>query len=93
MRVALGTYELDDEARKAIRKVLGGKGHATRGEAKDFLLAALNDDVVPNIGVEPAPPAATGGPAEAGTLPEPGSSPSSVNTVPAAGSAGLVGLG
>jgi hypothetical protein len=52
VKVALGTFEVDDDTRKAVRKELGGKGHATRGEVKDFLLAALNDDVIPNIGVE-----------------------------------------
>lgn len=86
MKVALGTLEIDDDARKAIRKELGGKGHATRGEVKDFLLAALSDDVIPNIGVEQNqqphnPEAVTGGPPEADALPEPGSSPTSANTV------------
>lgn len=98
MKVALGTFEIDDDTRKAIRKELGGKGHATRGEVKDFLLAALNDDVLPNIGQEQEPEpeqqpqAATpiSSPGEAGTLPEPGSSPTSTNTVstaPATGNA------
>lgn len=52
MKVALGTIEIEDEHRKAIRKALGGKGQATRGEVKDFLLQALNDDVLPNVGQE-----------------------------------------
>jgi hypothetical protein len=46
-----------DDTRKAIRKELGGKGHATRGEVKDFLIAALNDDVLPNVGIEATAPA------------------------------------
>lgn len=52
MKVALGTFDVDDEHRKKIRKALGGRGHATRGEVKDFLLQALNDDVLPNVGEE-----------------------------------------
>lgn len=47
MRVALGTIEVSDEARKAIRKLNGGKGDATRGEVKDYLLSHIDDDVVP----------------------------------------------
>jgi hypothetical protein len=57
LRVALGTLEVDDAARKKIRKELGAKGHATRGEVKDYLLAALENDVIPQIGnVPPASP-------------------------------------
>lgn len=98
MKVALGTFEVDDETRKKIRKELGGKGHATRGEVKDFFLKALEDDVVPNIGVEeeePATPeqpqaeAPVSAPGEAGTLPEPGSSPYSANTVSSTPATGI----
>lgn len=52
MRVALGTIEIDDETRKKIRKANGQKGHATRGEVKDFLLKAIERDVIPSIGEE-----------------------------------------
>lgn len=113
MKVALGTLEVDDDARKAIRKELGGKGHATRGEVKDFLLAALSDDVLPNVGAGSDEGAAadaddaadetpynpnevTGGPPEADSLPEPGSSPTSTNTVassaPATTTSGTTGV-
>lgn len=54
MRVALGTIEISDETRKAIRKLSGGKGDATRQEVKDYLLDKLENEVVPGIGVEPA---------------------------------------
>lgn len=54
MRVALGTIEIDDAARKAIRKANGDKGAATRGEVKDYLLAKIESDIIPNIGAEPA---------------------------------------
>lgn len=54
MKVALGTIEVSDEARKAIRKLNGGKGDATRTEVKEYLLNAIDQDVIPNIGSEPA---------------------------------------
>ena len=41
MRAALGTIEIEDDVRKAIRQQLGGKGHATRGEVKDYALSVL----------------------------------------------------
>lgn len=93
MKVALGTFEVDDETRKKIRKELGGKGHATRGECKDFFLKALEDDVMPNIGIsdeeaQPEAEAPVSAPGEAGTLPEPGSSPSSTNTFSSAPATG-----
>lgn len=47
VRVALGTIEVSDEARKAIRKINGGKGDATRGEVKDYILSHIDDDVLP----------------------------------------------
>lgn len=74
MRVALGTIEIADEHRKKIRKALGGKGHATRGEVKDFLVQALNDDVLPNVGEEQGGVQTLESSDE--TLPEPGSSAS-----------------
>lgn len=55
MRVALGTVEVSDEARKAIRQlngVNGGKGDATRGEVKEYLLSKINDEILPNVGKE-----------------------------------------
>lgn len=42
MRVSLGTVEVDDDVRKAIRESIGGKGHATRGDVKDYALDVLN---------------------------------------------------
>lgn len=49
MRVALGTIDVDDDARKAIRKLNGGKGDATRGEVKDYLLSKIDGEVIPNL--------------------------------------------
>jgi hypothetical protein len=41
VKVALGTFELDDEGRKAIKKELGYRGgKASRDEAREFLLRA-----------------------------------------------------
>ena len=59
MRVALGTIEVSDEARKAIRKLNGGKGDGTRGEVKDYLLSQIDETIIPNIGQEQTPVGAT----------------------------------
>jgi len=50
MKVALGTIEVSDEARKAIRKLKGGKGDATRQEVKEYLLNEIETNVLPNVG-------------------------------------------
>lgn len=43
MRVSLGTIDVEDDVRKAIRKLNGGKGDATRNEIKDYLLGLIDD--------------------------------------------------
>lgn len=58
MKVALGTIEIDDEARKKIRALKGEKGHATRNEVKEYLLGELDSTVIPNIGSDGAEAAA-----------------------------------
>lgn len=46
MKVALGTFEIDEDDRKAIKRAMGFKGgKASRQEARDFLLAAARDKV------------------------------------------------
>lgn len=41
MKVALGTYEVSEDERKAVKKALGFKGgKASREEVRDYLLAA-----------------------------------------------------
>jgi hypothetical protein len=56
MRVSLGTIEVPDEVRKAIRKTNGGKGDATRGEVKDWALEQLQNSFDSAVtGEVPAP--------------------------------------
>ena len=55
MKVALGTIEVSDEARKAIRRLNGGKGDATRGEVKEYLLSQIDETIIPNIGNDDTP--------------------------------------
>lgn len=61
MRVALGTFELDDTARKAISKELGIKRWATREDVREWALDRLNKSV--DTLVNP-PVAAVSAPAE-----------------------------
>lgn len=42
MRVALGTVDVSDAVKKAIRKRNGGNGHATRDEVKSWTLAEVD---------------------------------------------------
>lgn len=42
MRVAIGTIDVDDDVKKAIRKRNGGNGHATRDEVKEWVLGEID---------------------------------------------------
>lgn len=49
MKVALGTVEVPDAVKKAIRKLNGGNGHATREEVRTWTQAQIGkmyDDLV-----------------------------------------------
>ena len=54
MRVALGTIDISDETRRAIRADSGDKGLATRNEVKEFLLDKITDEVIPGLRQESA---------------------------------------
>jgi hypothetical protein len=43
VKVGIGSIEVDDETRKAIRKSIGGKGLASRDDVKAFVEQALAD--------------------------------------------------
>lgn len=66
MRAALGTIDVEDDVRKAIRQQLGGKGHATRGEVKDYYLGLIERHnkllVAGEVGNEGEQPAAAAAP-------------------------------
>lgn len=54
MRVALGTFEVTDEERKAIKRAIGFKsGRASRDEVREFVIAAAERAV--RIACEPDP--------------------------------------
>mgnify|MGYP003154312075 CR=1 FL=1 len=46
MKINLGTIEVDDEMRRAIRSRVGGNGLATRAEVKDLFLRLASLELV-----------------------------------------------
>lgn len=68
MKVSLGTIEIDDAQRKAIRKDLGKGGHATRDDVKTYLGAVI-EAALKNAGAGNV--ATMQGAPDAGGLPEP----------------------
>lgn len=99
MRVALGTIEVDDETRKKIRKLAGGKGDATRSEVKEYLINALMEDVIPYVGEEAEEDAPVDEDEdevrEGQGLPEPSTSAGTVDTdgtTPTVGNLGSAGV-
>lgn len=71
MKVSLGTIEVDDTTRKAIRKDLGKSGHASRDDVKSYLHSVIEASLK-NAGSGDVQ-RMTGAPDEP-ELPEPGSS-------------------
>lgn len=68
MRVAIGTIDVSDDVKKAIRAKNGGKGHANRDEVKSWVLGKV--DELFNDLTNPSAPEEAAAPAEAEETPE-----------------------